>query len=174
MSLRRAVGFTVIELLVTIAIIAFLMVALFMGLSKIRQRTQAGQAKNLIEKVHSALETYNLKFRTYPPTATPSGLTGSKALYYWVATAFRKAPDLSKGEVAASINAGPFMSFDQRDLRLNGAEQEIVDPWGKALHFSIESVKDAAGFDIESPKVYSFGVNQADDLGTGDDIVIGK
>jgi len=170
----RNAGFTVLELLVTIAIIALLMAALFMALSKIRQRTQNGQARNLIEKVHSALETYNLKFRTYPPATTPSGLSGSQALYYWVATAFRKTPDGSKGELYATINVGPLMSMDQRDLKLNGANQEIVDPWSKPLHFSITSIKDAVGFDIESPHVYSFGINQTDDGGAGDDVLVGK
>jgi prepilin-type N-terminal cleavage/methylation domain-containing protein len=176
MTLRRPSqrGFTVLELLVVIAVIAILMAALFLALAKIRTRTQMGQAKNLIEKVHNALETYNLHFRTYPPTTAPGPLTGSKALYYWLTTAFRKVPNTGIGEVAASINVGPLLSLDQRDTRGTAGAIEIIDPWGNPLSFKLLMVKDAAGFDIPTPQIYSFGINKIDDGGTGDDLTVGN
>jgi prepilin-type N-terminal cleavage/methylation domain-containing protein len=170
----RQRGFTVLELLVVIGVIAILMAALFLALSKIRTRTQMGQAKNLIEKVHNALETYNLHFRTYPPATAPGPLSGSQALYYWLTTAFRKTPNTGIGEVQASINVGPLLSLDQRDMHATGSGTDIIDPWGSPLHFDIKVVKDAMGFDIPSPNVYSFGINKADDGGTGDDLTVGK
>jgi prepilin-type N-terminal cleavage/methylation domain-containing protein len=175
MSYRTAQrGFTVLELLVVIAVIAILMSALFLALAKIRTRTQMGQAKNLIEKVHNALETYNLHFRTYPPSIAPGPLTGSQALCYWLTTAFRKNPNAAAGEVQATINVGPLLTLDQRDIRPAAGGTEIIDPWGNALHFDIKFVKDAMGFDIPSPNIYSFGINKIDDGGTGDDITVGK
>jgi general secretion pathway protein G len=65
--LSRPHGFTMIEMIMVIAIISLLMAVLGLMLSKLKERTRLGQTKNLLQNVQKALEVYNMKFRTYPP-----------------------------------------------------------------------------------------------------------
>ena len=60
-------GISVLEVLIVVGIIMFLMGALFVGLSKLRERTRRDKTITLLEKVSSALEAYKLHFRVYPP-----------------------------------------------------------------------------------------------------------
>lgn len=170
----RRRGFTMLELLVVIGIIGLLMAALFAALAKIRQRTAIGQARNLVEKCASALETYRLNFRLYPNPADTPTWTGAQCLYYYLATPFRKELPLKPGEVAASINVGPLVQFEDRDYVKSGSKTEVVDPWFTPLIYKLNTVKDADNLDIYVPQIYSCGTSRTDESGGGDDITPGK
>ncbi|MCW8131915.1 MAG: prepilin-type N-terminal cleavage/methylation domain-containing protein [Planctomycetota bacterium] len=167
-------GFTMLELMVVIGIIALLMAALFAALAKIRQRTAIGQARNLVEKCSSALETYRLNFRQYPDPADVPSYTSAQALHYFLSTAFRKDTPLKPGEVPATINMGPLVQFEERDYRVQSSRTEVIDPWGTPLVFRILTIKDSSNLDMTVPQIYSCGVNKADDNGLLDDISPGK
>ena len=170
----RRRGFSLLEILVVIAVILFLIAVMFAALTKLRARTAMGQAKNLVEKCSSALETYKLHFRDYPD-ATLGGKTGSENLYYFLATPFRQGAVVAKGEVEATINVGPLLPFEEeQDLKKQGTKTFVVDPWRNPLVFKINLIKDANLFDIKIPVIYSFGINGADNNGGGDDILVGK
>ncbi len=183
---RMKRGFTLIELLVVIGIITLLMAAMFSAVGKIRQRTQIGQIKNLLEKVHNALENYHLHFRTYPPDSY-GGKTESQALNYFLSTGFRNTAPLKTGEVLASVNVGPLAVFEDRDLGAPVAgdgTKSIVDPWQKALRYKLDvrdfpDPLDATKITkIPIPVLYSLGVNKIDDTAANnipsDDIFVGK
>jgi prepilin-type N-terminal cleavage/methylation domain-containing protein len=172
-TFRRRAGFTLIELIMVIAVISFLMAVLGLTLSKLKERTRMGQAKNLLEKVHNALEVYNLQFRTYPP-ATLGARTGDQTLYYFLATPFRTNPVAANGEVAATIDLGPLVKFEDGEMKTTGGFTGIIDPWGSPLHFEILMTGDAQGFQIPTPFIYSWGQNKQDNAGTGDDLTVGK
>lgn len=56
---------------------------------------------------------YELAFGEYPPDKTIARgqkLNSSASLAYFLTTTFRVNPDISKGEVAASKDSGPFIS----------------------------------------------------------------
>jgi prepilin-type N-terminal cleavage/methylation domain-containing protein len=177
-------GFSVLELLVVIAIIALLMAALISLVGKLRERTRLGEAKKLIESLQNGLETYHLHFRGFPPapvaaaTGKTNGARNSDLLRYFLGTAFRKGANASKGEVEASINVGPLINFQERELRDLGGKICIVDPWGQEIHYSLEMKDDALSFKIPTPMLYSCGTNKLDDTAdnvpANDDIVVGK
>jgi prepilin-type N-terminal cleavage/methylation domain-containing protein len=166
-------GFSILELLVVVAIISLLMAALVALVGKLRERTRMGEAKNLIEKLQNGLETYHLHFRGFP-ASNAAGYTQSEVLRYHLGSAFKRGANTAKGEVEASINVGPLIAFQPKELRDVGGRTIIVDPWGKEIHYTLEMKKDGLNFDIPTPLLYSFGTNGIDDGGTGDDLVVGK
>lgn len=170
----RRRGFTMLELLVVIGVISLLMAGMFAALAKIRQRTAIGQARNLVEKCSSAMETYRLNFRQYPDPADTPSWSEAQCLYYYLATSFRKETPLQADEVAATINVGPLVKFEERDYRILSGKTEVIDPWGTPLVFKILTIKDANNLDIAVPKIYCCGVNLVDDNGLLDDIAPGK
>ncbi|HYF52094.1 MAG TPA: type II secretion system protein [Planctomycetota bacterium] len=180
LNVRR--GFTMLEVLLTIFIIAFLSAALFVGLGKLRNRSQVSTTKTLIEKVKNGLSTYNLLFRSYPqPIPHAPGFSNNESVYYFLTTAFRRSPDTSKGEVAAAENIGPLSDFNEREVReLTAGQKSIIDPWATALHFEYK-IQDGAKNPVTgtitktyTPIVYSCGPNKTNDGGIGDDITAGE
>jgi prepilin-type N-terminal cleavage/methylation domain-containing protein len=178
-------GYTILEMLIVIAIILILIAGLFSALSKLRDRTRKGQAHTLIEKLSSAIENYNLAFRSYPPDVGPGGSTGSQALNYFLTTTFNTAPNVARGEVYANINYGPATMLEdvEKGPPTAGTIQSIVDPWKSAIVYRFENrtVKDPltnAVSTIQVPVLYSIGVNKVDDTlpnnVPNDDISLGQ
>jgi type II secretory pathway pseudopilin PulG len=187
-------GVTLLELLFVIGIIVFLLAAMFAGLVKLKGRTQIGQAKNLVEKIHSALETYRLKFRSYPPPSNPLVYVlathtasystadlekNNEELRYYLTTAFRKGANTAKGEVEAAVDGGPFITggLNEVETSVKGGKTYIVDPWHRPLVYKIDRRSYPDPIDatlivkVDVPVVYSTGTNASDDGGTGDDIL---
>jgi type II secretory pathway pseudopilin PulG len=157
-------GFTIIELLIVIGIIMFLMMVLGATLSKIRERTRIGRSRTLVQKLYNGLEIYHLQFRAYPPLTTPSGLTGSQALYWFLTTPFRMTPVAAKGEVWADMNLGPCISnFEENEYRANGAGFDIIDAWNNPIQFKLNVLADTNGITESQPLVYSCGSNGQDE-----------
>src|SRR5262249_54581897 len=112
--------------------------------------------------------------------------TGSQSLVYFLTTSFRTSPDAAQGEVAASINAGPFLKFDEKELRgpVTANVPTLYDAFGSPIHYSVnvqnvlDPVSGALKTTLLQPVVYSFGVNKVDDSQAGtipnDDIFYGK
>ena len=186
----RPRGFTIIELLIVVSIIAFLIAALFAGLMRLRERTAISKTRTLLEKVRSGLETYKLHFQVYPPDINGS-MTGSEALYYYLTTAFNRSPDPKKNEVAATVNAGPLAQFEENEVKAG----QIVDAWGSPLHYAriqrddpsksikqtyvnVANVMELSAEQrqlqkIWSAELYAWGTNRKDDGGSGDDLQVG-
>lgn len=170
----RRRGFTLLEILVVIAVVLFLIGTMFAVLTKLRSRTSVGQTKSLVEKCAQALEAYNLQYRAYPDAAL-GGRTGSENLYYFLSTPFRIGAVGTKGEVESSINVGPLLSFnDERELHTQGTKTSVVDSWRNPVVFKIKVIKDGLGFKINVPVVYSMGINGKDEGGDGDDLFVAK
>ena len=206
---RRPLAFTLIELLVVIGIASMLIALLFAALSKLRSRTKRGQAITLVEKVANAVEAYHFAFRAYPPfppaavpappaLCTPAavgatytgpdgvGRTASQTLNYLLTTAFRvsPSPDPAKHEAQATVDAGPFLTVDERDLANPAASDgvlSIVDPWQTPLYYYVDQRPTVDPFDNTKwvitvvPVLYSHGVNKQNDtlpgyVPAGDDI----
>jgi type II secretory pathway pseudopilin PulG len=169
-SRLRLAGYTVLEMLIVIAIILILIAGLFSALSKLRERTKKGQAHTLIEKLSSAIENYNLAFRSYPPDIGPGGSTGSQALNYFLTTTFSTAPNVAAGQKYASINYGPATMLEdiEKGPPAAGTIQSIMDPWKSPIVYRFEdrTVKDPltnAVSTIQVPLLYSIGINKVDD-----------
>ncbi|HYF48730.1 MAG TPA: type II secretion system protein [Planctomycetota bacterium] len=179
-QLRRSfVGLTTLELLVVISIIVFLIAFLFAATLHMRERTRVSQSKKLVESVHNGLEAYHMDFRAYPPDSF-AGYSSAEAIVYFLTTAFRIAPDASKGEVAATINGGPYARFNEVEVRQVAGKKTVVDAWGTPIQYKVQvttevdiwdSTKNRQSYII---KLYSCGPNKNDDGGSGDDIEVGR
>jgi len=177
---QRSLGLTTLELLVVISIIVLLIAFLFAATLHMREKTRMTQSRKLVETVHNAIEAYNMDFRAYPPE-TFAGYNGPEAAVYFLTTTFRIAPNTSAGEVAATINGGPYARFNEVELRKNASGNTVtVDGWGSPIQYKVithtevdvwDATKSRQSYTI---KIYSFGPNKTDDGGSGDDIEVGK
>src|SRR4051812_14239645 len=92
MRARRSssLGFTLLELLVVVAIIAILATLILGGLASARRRTQIAVARNNIAAIKAALQMYETDVGRYPCRANHATLTGAALFqndmtYVWAA-----------------------------------------------------------------------------------------
>lgn len=67
-SLQKKTGFTLIEVMVVVAIISILTGAVMVSLSAVRLKTEATQALVDLQRIALSLETYRANYGTYPPS----------------------------------------------------------------------------------------------------------
>jgi general secretion pathway protein G len=70
-------GFTLLELLITIAIIGLLTGISIFALSGAREQARDGKRKSDLETIRSALELYKADCNVYPSTISVTSITGS-------------------------------------------------------------------------------------------------
>lgn len=73
-------GFTIIELLVVLAIIGLLISGVLVGLSQARTRAQDTRRMEDIGQLQRALALYATTFHRYPPAAATTTLTGADSV----------------------------------------------------------------------------------------------
>jgi prepilin-type N-terminal cleavage/methylation domain-containing protein len=73
-------GFTLVEMLVVIAIMAILAALLIPGISKMKQRAALNRAQTELSRVATAIDAYKEKLGSYPPDSR--GDFSRSALYY--------------------------------------------------------------------------------------------
>lgn len=139
----KSKGFTLMELLVTMAIIAILAGMAIGGAQMARKRGSATKAKAAIAALEAAIDMYEMDMGEYPASGNANLV---QAL-----TVTSTDPDWY----------GPYMQFKEEDLE-GGS---YVDPWGNPYVYSNPGSHNASSFDI-----YSFGLNGQDEAGAGDDI----
>jgi prepilin-type N-terminal cleavage/methylation domain-containing protein len=156
--LRPQRGFTLIEILVVIAIICILMGMLLAVLSKVTITAKEGATRTLIGSFETALAAYELDWGQFPPDGysdipgppavpvqgyttsnVPYKIQGSSALYYYLATPFKTTPNAQKGEVWASKDCGPYLQMQHVNQRYPGAASpectDIVDVFRRPLQY---------------------------------------
>src|SRR5687768_1976820 len=123
-------GYTLVELLIVIAVIALLIAGLFSCLGRIRDAVRRQDAKRHMEQIKSALENYNLRFHCFPPD-NADGRSGAQCLHYFLTTAFSSTPDAARGEVFATVNCGPLCNFQDREMNdpVMLGSKTVIDPW---------------------------------------------
>lgn len=82
-------AFTLVELLVVMAIISFLSVGAFAGLSYGLRQSRDVQKKKLVDLAHTALQAYYADYAAYPKcNGAPSTVTGLTGGWYYCPGAF--------------------------------------------------------------------------------------
>ena len=141
-------GFTLVELMVVIAIMGILISLVTAGAQAARRRGAVTKTKVTIASLETAIAEYTGDMGKYPPTGNGPMIAALQ-------------DDPSNADWA-----GPYMEFKQDELT-NG---ELVDPWGHPYVYV--SVNGGAPDHRErSFDLHSFGPNGVDDQGTGDDLV---
>lgn len=182
----RSTGFTLIELLVVITIIGILAAMIFPVANGVQRKAVEARTKNDAMNLRNAITTYFTEYRKFPVKAAGGGnsdsrLESNKKLMDVLMAADSEATtgglnprkiSFFAGKKAKGSKGGVVMSSD--------GGGELFDPWGK--HFQVvldtnynDRVTDPGDAGTEnipqSVIAWSFGPNQTDDNGKGDDIV---
>ena len=109
-------GFTLIEMLVVIGIIAALMAASLAGFSKMRQSAEAARARELVMQVKTALEAIYDADGIWPSA---------------IRTASAKADSIMDEKVAFVLGKREMLSVSHSDTAATGVDRfGILTPWG--------------------------------------------
>lgn len=141
---RSRRGFTLIEVLLVIAIIGVLAGVFIFAIGGTQERANKDAARLLVKQVCGALERYKLHIGHYP-TEEEGGLD-----------ALRKRPDFNDDTMAEKW-AGPYL------------ETEPTDAWNNTLNYTPTEPGSEEARTVPY-KVWSSGPNGQDDNGADDDI----
>src|SRR5436190_1104043 len=101
----RRLGFTLVELLVVIGIIAILLGILIPVVGKVRVHAQAADTKNLIAQITGAIERYHNDFNAYPgPVPNDQIRVNSSSLPTTVAPFMANTPGIYIKNAGGPIN----------------------------------------------------------------------
>lgn len=141
-------GFTLIEMLVVIAIIGILAGLLIPAASKARREAAVRKAQTTIAALETALSMYYTDYGMYPPSAnSTSGSTTQENGNSFVVN-INTGLNLV-GALSSTTKGGPYMKFRSEDLRKDTSTPPryvIVDPWGRAyVYISRRYINTASG-----------------------------
>ena len=143
---RRRQGFTLVEVLVVMAILVLLAGLVAPKVLGSKKKADIGTAKTQIGALKGALERYALDMNEFPTTEQ-----GINALV--------EQPDASeKGESSGGKWDGPYLTTEQMPL----------DPWGNAYQYEYPATHGKG----KEPEIWSYGPDEQDD--TDDDLVSWK
>lgn len=105
-------GFTLLELLIVISIIAILSAALFPVMGFFRTRARSMQARKTMDTISMAMEDYRKDFNAYPPDAGGgvSDQNGSQMIALYLTRVF--TPDAKVSE----MHYGPYLKVNESQL----------------------------------------------------------
>lgn len=127
---RRA--FTLVELLVVVAIIAVLLAILLPALSTIRKSAKATRTASMISTIEKSLNVFHNDFNEYPDSAAPSGqYLRPDPVVNWPAVAGLPAP--ANLNSLASADSTPLTGAHWLARALVGHDRNGVDVEGKTL-----------------------------------------
>lgn len=136
----RARAFTLIEVLIVIAIMAILAGISFTGMSYVQRKQAESQATVQISLLSKALEEYKRDNGTYPPTGNSNSLF---QLLYW-----NGANATPPGKIyLADLDPN---SKKQRWINGAGSTATIVDPWGEEFIYRGSDTAQNPDFDLLS------------------------
>ena len=115
MGQEKSEGFTLVELLIVIAVIFILATIVSLNLVRATNRAKRSEAQTFIGKLELAISMYRIDTGTYP-----SDKEGSKSLH--------RALDPDEDDPVRNIPGwkGPYLEFKDDEVNLEG---ELVDPW---------------------------------------------
>jgi len=147
-------GFTLVEMLVVIAIIGILMALLFPSFTMVIKKAKVTKAKTEISQIEQSWKQYLLDYRKFP------------------------SPDITEmNENAVKILAGEDKAKNIREtiyLEAN-PEKPYTDPWGNTYQVSLDVAGKQQAYNSSSDVykqvlVWSLGPNGTQDSTKGDDV----
>jgi prepilin-type N-terminal cleavage/methylation domain-containing protein len=138
MNNRTRKGFTLIEILVVLSIVAMLIGITAFALGKFRSQGEVAKTQAIITSMGNLLEQYRTNTGDYPPSNLASfGIRGTKALFEgneaMVVAMFRKDYSGSRPEESMLANLDDDTADKNITIFDKPALFEIVDAWGNPL-----------------------------------------
>ena len=128
---NRSSGFTLIELIVVLAIIMILAGLTTGAALKAKQRAMIAQTKTMISGLETALGMFQMDIGGYPNSGTATNLVsclttlgGTYTVGTWTALTVTTTAGWS----------GPYMTFKQGDL--NATNDRVIDAWGTVYTYT--------------------------------------
>jgi general secretion pathway protein G len=159
---RRSRGFSLMELIVVVAIIVVLAGLTLGGFSLVNQKTARDKAKVQIKLLETALETYNSDNRSYPPNPDPMGEKGDEILYKYLYYDGFEARDSGGVVYMPDFDPENNAKSGQAWMQGTGAQARVVDPWGQFYRYRSGDSTGAQNTDFDLWSVGPDGKTNAD------------
>ena len=149
MKLRLARGFTLIEMLVVIAIITLLFTLAGVIATRARAKARTSKCKAIIKRTQVALEAYKMIWRDFPSGAPAHPDT-------WPSPYDTRGVEFDIRFVTERDPGGTSFTQDETDP---ADRNYLIDPWGKRIRYRKVSPRRML--------VWSSGPDGVDDIGAG-------
>ncbi|MCY3022711.1 MAG: prepilin-type N-terminal cleavage/methylation domain-containing protein [Planctomycetota bacterium] len=130
-------GFTVIEMMVVVAIIAILVGLLVPVVGGVREKAKIKATQTLIEGISTALNRYLTDFDDYPKSNVEGNDLGLEAepdsLYRYLCGEDGKGIAKKTGSIVRQIE--PYFTPPSENVRREGKNVYIVDPWLQRISY---------------------------------------
>ncbi|MCB1194572.1 prepilin-type N-terminal cleavage/methylation domain-containing protein [bacterium] len=133
-------GFTLLELLTVIGIIAMIAGFLFPTIGKVKHQARVSRAKAMIETVAMALHAYRTDWGVYGPTENE--LNDDGTLYAMLTTGKKN---------------GPYLELKGKDITTVGSVKKITDPWNGIYEVFVDT--DGGSNAVPANNSYSFDIS---------------
>jgi prepilin-type N-terminal cleavage/methylation domain-containing protein len=159
---RRSRGFSLMELIVVVAIIVILAGLTLGGFALVNQKTARDTAKVQIGLIQNALETYNSDNRSYPPNPDPMGERGDEVLYKYLYYDGFEARESGGVVYMPEFDPENNAKSGQKWMQGLGAQARIVDPWGNFYRYRSADSPGAQNPDFDLWSMGADGKTNAD------------
>jgi prepilin-type N-terminal cleavage/methylation domain-containing protein len=137
LGLRPRKGFTLIEMLIVVAVIAILAALLLPTIGAIRQSAKKKATRLLVEGIVAGLQRYYTDFDEYPPSsiAKPASVPYEDGSIYKYLCG-DKGQGLVKMVGGQTRHIDPYVVIPVENIRRSGSTVFVVDSWGKDIQYA--------------------------------------
>jgi prepilin-type N-terminal cleavage/methylation domain-containing protein len=134
---RPRKGFTLIEMLIVVSVIAILAALLLPTISAVRLSAKKKATRLLVEGIVAGLKRYYTDFDEYPPSslAKPGGVPYEPGSIYKYLCG-DKGQGLIKTEAGKKQHIDPYVVIPPENIRRDSNIVYVTDSWGKDIQYA--------------------------------------